>query len=545
MELLPQLAAVQVTSVVIDDGAVRVTARTRSGARARCPGCAAVAGRVHSWYQRTVQDRQVGSRTVVIELSVRRWLCRNPHCAKATFAEQVEGLTDRYQRRTPALRTVLEALAVALASKAGSRLAVVLGSVVSWMTMLNVVMRIADPPAGTPRVLGVDDLALHRGQRYATLLVDVETGLPIELWDTREAAPLVAWLREHRGVEEVCRDGSGEFRAGIERGAPDALQVSDRFHLWQNLVKQVKDIVAAHHTCLAIQPPPRTDLAPGDPATSAPAEPSGRSAQRAQRTFAAVHDLLDQGFGIRQIARSLSMGRATVRRYAAAQAWQQMPKAWPRRGSILDPFHTYLTERFADGEHRATALFSEIQQRGYTGRYTVVAAFLNPLRTQVPAIPPPPTVSEVTGWLTRKPEHLGEQESTTLKAILAHCPELTQTAGLIRRFATMLTGGSSTPLAEWIAAARDSGLKPMTRYANALAGDLDAVKAGLDSPHSSGVVEGRVNDVKYLKRQMFGAAKIPLLRKRVLLVAAARRASTRPRPTPAEDPWLTPATKIL
>jgi transposase len=189
----------------------------------------------HSRNSRRVADRGVGGRALLIELSVRRLYCANPDCGKATFVEQVPGLTERYQRRTPGLRAVVEAVGVALAGRAGSRLLLALGVMVSWMTVLNIVMRIPLPQVVAPRALAVDDFALRRGRRYGTLVVDAESRLPIEVWDTRDAAPLAVWLAARPQVEVVCRDGSHTFRAAISTGAPKAVQVSDRFHLWQGL----------------------------------------------------------------------------------------------------------------------------------------------------------------------------------------------------------------------------------------------------------------------------------------------------------------------
>ncbi|MFI1213507.1 transposase family protein [Streptomyces sp. NPDC020802] len=115
--LLPQLVSVVVESVAVVDGVVVVTAHTRDGP-APCTGCGQKSAWSHSGYQRHVADEAVGGRPVRIDLTVRRLYCENPSCPKQTFAEQVDGLTVRYQRRTPALQAVVSAVGVALAGKA-------------------------------------------------------------------------------------------------------------------------------------------------------------------------------------------------------------------------------------------------------------------------------------------------------------------------------------------------------------------------------------------------------------------------------------------
>jgi transposase len=212
------------SSLVIDgvtdlDGVIVVRART-AGEPVPCPRCGGRTGQVHGYYERTVADVPADGRPVVVRVRVRRMRCPVPGCPVQTFREQVPGVLDRYQRRTTRLAGQAGEVARRLAGRAGAGLLAALGVPLSRHTALRLLLRLALPEVAVPRVLGVDDFALRRGQVYATILIDAETGQRVDVLASRKADVLEAWLRGHPGVQVVCRDGSGAYGEAVRRALP-------------------------------------------------------------------------------------------------------------------------------------------------------------------------------------------------------------------------------------------------------------------------------------------------------------------------------------
>jgi transposase len=266
--LLPPSGAIRLTKVTIEQALVQLQL-TATAPTAACPRCAVPSSSIHSRYRRHLTDLPWGTCTVHIELRVRKFVCRNPHCERRIFTERLPELVAAYARKTRRLITILRTIGVALGGNAGARLAVRLRLPVSPATMLRLVRTAPVPYPPALQVVGVDEWAWRRGHRYGTILVNLADHRVVDLLPDRSAVTVAAWLAEHPTITVVCRDRSDLYADGIRRGAPEAVQVVDRFHLVQNLRQVLEAFLIDHRpalqaaavgTAVALTPP--TGLTP-------------------------------------------------------------------------------------------------------------------------------------------------------------------------------------------------------------------------------------------------------------------------------------------
>jgi len=540
--LFPHLAGLRVHQVEDRGDAVVICASSRAG-QARCPRCESPSSRIHGGYTRMVADGAAGGRPVLIALQARRFRCTEPSCPAVTFAEQAAGVSARYRRRSVPLLAMLTGFGLEAAGRAAARLAGTLGIAVHPATVLRLVATAPQPEiTAAPEVLGVDDFALAKGQVYGTVLVDMRTGDVIDLLPDREAATLEAWLTAHPGAGIICRDRAGNYAEGTRAGAPDAIQVADRWHLWHNLAEYAEKTVARHRGCLKDEPggDAGSNDAPGN-AGRLEQEPPGqeegrqvppdgfldacgrerRLVTRTRERYTEIRARLDAGESLSAISRVTGLDRQTVQRFARAGSIDELLVKATSRESKLDQFKPYLHQRWNEGVTDAAALHAELKQRGWAGSEQTVRRYVRPFRQALAAPDPAPAVPktrQITRWLLTRPDHLKADEQAQLQAIRARCPHIDALAGRVTAFAEMMTARTgSRDLESWLAAVEADDQAGLRSFAAGIRNDQQAVINGLTLHWSSGRVEGTVNKIKMIKRQMYGRAGFDLLRKRVIL----------------------------
>lgn len=332
-----------------------------------------------------------------MDLRVRRVVCASAS-PRRTFREQVLDLAQRCARRTQRLSGVIGPVAITLAGRAGAALLGVLGVAVSRSTLLRTLMALPLPIDPVPPVLSVDDVALRRGHRYMTMVIDPVTHRWIEVLPDRRAATLTAWLRAQHGITVVCRDGSASYAEAISQGAPEAVQVSDRWHLWHGLGAAVEKTVIAHRGCWSPDPP----TASGKPTAERPVRASD---ERNRARHATVHGLLGQGVGLLECARRLGWALNTVKRYARAATAEELIRP-PRYGrTLVDPYRDHLRRRLTtDPDVPVTRLLAEIRELGCSGSANLLIRYLNQGRAHAERAVPAPR--RLVSWIMTRPVDL-------------------------------------------------------------------------------------------------------------------------------------------
>jgi transposase len=545
--LLPDTRLLRLDAVVPEDGTLTLVLSTIQPAP-RCPDCGEPAPRVHSGYVRSPGDLPCGGVPLRLELHARRLYCDTGNCPRRIFTERLPGVLAPYARRTLRAASALAAVAYELGGAAGARLADALGMSTSRDTLLRQLKEAPPADTVTPRVLGVDDWAKRKGQQYGTILVDLERRCVIDLLPDRQAETLATWLKQHPGVEIIARDRGGAYAQGAREGAPQAVQVADRFHLLQNLTAALGEVLAGEHAALreaAAPPPPMADAGSLAPAAASPNPPPARelcsrrereqSVHARERRLALYHDVLrlqQEGLTARQIAAHLGISRTTVGKYLNGDTFpERKPRATPP-GSVA-PYAAYLRRRWDEGCHNTKQLWREVREQGFPGQPLAVWRFTRSWRDPGGAdrgggkeargrsVPAHPSPRAVVWWLIGARETLTEEQIGFLERLKAGCPKIELAQSLTREFFTMVRERASERLEDWIERASASGMEAMKQFGNGLRRDWDAVLAGLTLEWSSGPVEGQVNRLKMVKRQMYGRAGLSVLRARILPAAKA------------------------
>jgi transposase len=380
--VLPDRTMLSLEAWHVDEATAALTLHvTSTQAWVPCPLCPVQTSRVHRRYTRPRADRPWGAYIVRVQLRVRQFFCDHPACPRQICTARLPTVAAPGARRTLRLAQLLLAYGLALGGEAGARLVARLGRRPSPDTRLRLVQAAPAPTASTPQVIGVDEWAWRRGQRYGTILVKLEDRRVLDLLPERSAESGATWLTQPPTITVVCRDRSALDAEGIRQGAPQAVQVVDRFHLVKNLREAVEAFLhnqqAALQAAAACTAQALTLVAGPGPSTPmdrgrhrcAPVQHQRRAAAQQQRhaawvtTYEAIHTWHAQGTPVTTLAQQLGISRPTVSA-SRRRTGPPSPRSPQRSGQGLRPSTAYVIQRGREGCTDSRQLWRELRALG-------------------------------------------------------------------------------------------------------------------------------------------------------------------------------------
>ena len=516
-----------------------------------CPLCGFRSERVHSRYSRTVSDLPWRGINVTVKIRARKFFCNDGSCERKIFCERLPEV-EAHARKTSRLEEALLVVAFEIGGRAGARLAAELGFLVGRDALLERIRGNSEASTKEIKVLGVDDFAFKKANEYGTILVDLERHKVVDLLPDRYSETLAGWLRQYPNLETVSRDRSPAYAEGITTGAPQAVQVADRWHLMRNLIETLDEFLVGKRSLLKVAAEPETrgedtvatkenanhfyeDSATSGPLTPSRPRPGYAEQQWAKRRryklmverWKEIRRLQEAGADVADIARKLGMSRPVVYRYKDLIEPPEFGQHH-RRQSVLDPYVPYILRRWDEGCRNGRKLFREIQKQGYSYSESNVGRLVAELRRSdgltgvsdkyriAGNTARAPGTRHVATLFLRRKENLTDEQATYLDRLQADDEVVAAAYELAQRFAAMVRDLDGERLDEWLADADSCKAPALGKFASSLRKDLAAVRAGLTESWNNGPVEGFVHKLKLIKRQGYGRANFDLLRARVL-----------------------------
>ena len=507
--LVPKGLLVERATIGSDE--VLIIART-SVVAADCPSCGVCSSATHSRYERVLADFPAHGRMVRLRVRVRRFRCAEAGCSRKIFAERLDPSTAApYARRTARLDDIVHHLGVALGGRPGQTTARRLLVLVSKDTLLRTVRSRAKPYDGAPKAVGVDDWAWRKGHRYGTVICDLERRRILDVLPDREAATVQAWLAARPSIEIIARDRGGGYGQAAALGRPEARQVADRWHLFENA--SAAFLGAVHRSMGEVRK--ALGSGPIDPTLLTAAERSQYEGwRRRAEADAVVLTLFKDGVAIKEIVRRTGRARKVVR--SVVRGGRAEP--FRPRASSLEPHLERLAAEWDGGCHNGAELWRRLRASGFAGSLRVVTEWATRRRRDETADAPRrcPSARALARLLTLARDRLSRAELAMVAMVEHAMPDLVVARDLVDRFHQLIRRRDAAELDAWIEDASDG---PISSFARGVVDDRAAIAAAIEEPWSNGQTEGQITKLKLMKRQMYGRAKLDLLRARLVAEA--------------------------
>jgi transposase len=475
-----------------------------------------------------IGDLPVSGKIAKLKLQVRKFFCENLDCSRKIFTERFPEQLNSYSRRFERLNELITSIGLELGGNVAQRIGKLCYVKISASTILRLVIKCPVPAIKLPKIIGVDDWAFKKRLKYGTIIVDLEKNEVIDLLPDREAKTLTDWLKKHLSVETVSRDRSSTYASAITEADDKIVQIADRWHILKNLTEgfegflntqreSLRDISAELSEELQLLSesivPEIKEIAKKDIVLTG----------RYHDNFLKVKQLQNEGVSKRKIAKILRMSRHTIDRYWNRTSFLQ--KVSHQKSNILD-FEDYLIKRWQEGEQKVKVLFEEIKEQGFKHSIKLVYEFVKKYpKTVVESLPEAAKIKyysskQLSIWLsTFRKDWSEELPRAYLAKLLEDNPIIKKVRNTVLNFRRLMKEKEGDKLKGWCDDVINDENENIKGFARGILKDFQAVYQGFVSNWSNGPVEGQVNRLKNIKRQMYGRAGFELLRKRVVITS--------------------------
>ena len=497
----------------------------------KCPCCGKRSSHVHSYYYRTMTTLSLHGQRVKIVAETRRYKCENPKCNRKTFASQIDGVTERYSRMTLEARHYLEGLLVHVPATVGSIQSTMSGMPISASTALRMIYGI-NPKIdySSIRRICIDDFAFRKGQRYRTMIVDADTGLPVEVVCSRDERDVTKALEKYKKANIISRDRAGAYYKAIRKARPHAKQVADRFHLVMNCGDHMEKALKHNIQTIKQEISKYTNSPPVSQAESLYAPPSLEETER----FNKVKALRARGWSYDRIAGEVNSSRRAVTEICNSEIPHGRKVTTPK---MILPYIDIIENSIENGlsytdirksilDHGGNISIKALslgmkkmypQYKLHRGRYAKGCTrkglininegrqlrLLTSGRMHIYLANPDYGIDKKTGECS--------EEHTLAEKLIASSTTLLHLRDFNIRFRNILKGNSSEDLYKWIERYSKSPYGDVVSFVKSVQRDISPIKNAIKYSISNGLIEGLNNKMKYIKRSMYGRASDRLL----------------------------------
>lgn len=520
-------ARLEVRDLLVKDDSIHLFVRC-SHPDGICPYCGSVSSKIHSKYYRTIVDLPILGRGVTIHMESRKFFCANETCNKKTFAEQPGNEVFRYRRRTRRCEILVARHGLCCSSGKAKALINAQGIPLCNTTVLRDIHRMQVDKYSSVQNIGIDDWAFRKGITYGSIIVNLDTGLVVDLLGDRNQNSFETWLENHPKITLVSRDRSTEYSAAIASSGMRITEVADRFHLVKNMSDCITKVLSENYANYRSLVRAEEDLpTEKDQLTKEiPVRVDSR-----QVMFDEVKELQSKGFMMTKIARKLGIARQTAQKY---MSYDKLPLRASKARNEYHKYDAYVEQEYKHGKdlrkiHREiidkgfkgslTPFYDHYKylsdgHRGYRSAKEVGKMKKRPTDTREPLVP-----IKVIAYIVDKNirgKDMKEDENALVEKLL-NLKWFNDIYFAAESFYAVIRGDDVAALDTWISTYENSAIAKLKTFVYGIKMDMKAVTNSIKYNVSNGIVEGYVNKLKEVKRTMYGRAHIKLLKRKMVM----------------------------